>query len=98
MVTVCARATTAPPRAGLEDLPAVGAHWLELAVLDDGPGVPGILRAGGTAPSTTPQGSALGVAITRRIVLRHGGALLFTPRQPHGTSAAMVLPVQDGAP
>ncbi len=96
-VTITAARTQPPARAGLEELPPPQGPWLELAVLDDGPGVTPALAAGAVVTSGNAGGSGLGVAITRRIVLRHGGALRFTSRDKGGTSAAILLPLA-GAP
>lgn len=45
--------------------------------------------------SGRPGGVGLGLAITRRIVLLHGGGITITPRQEGGTRAAIVLPRLD---
>ncbi|MBI5493538.1 MAG: HAMP domain-containing histidine kinase [Deltaproteobacteria bacterium] len=96
-VTLRTARAAAPARAGLEDVaPAPSSTWVEIAVLDAGPGMPPAVAAGAVAPSSRPGGSGLGVAITRRIVARHGGALLFGPREGGGTVARVLLPESAG--
>ena len=52
-------------------------RWVELAVLDAGPGIPEGMRDQLFEPYTTakPRGSGLGLSIVRRIVEEHGGRI-----------------------
>lgn len=64
---------------------AAGAGWLEIAVMDDGPGL-------GKDPerlfqpfyTTKADGTGLGLAMTRSICEAHGGWIDAENRQPHG--------------
>jgi len=94
-VKLSAHSSKPPPRAGLDDLPPAGGKWIELAVHDNGPGIDVSARAGVAVPSRKPGGSGLGLAIARRIVARHGGALLFDSSA--GTTARVLLPAWDAS-
>lgn len=95
VVTLQTGAAPPPPRVGTEDSPpSPGTRYVQIAVLDQGPGMPGAVAAGALGSNGGGDGrSGLGVAITRRIVARHGGALVFSRRQGGGTCAAVLLPV-----
>ena len=95
-VTVTARSSTPPPRAGLDELPPAGGRWIEIAVHDHGPGIQVPVAASVAVPSQKAGGSGLGLAIARRIVARHGGALLFD--SSGGTTARVLLPAWEPFP
>jgi signal transduction histidine kinase len=92
-VSVLARAAEPPARAGLEDAPPAPGQWMEIAVCDEGPGISAQAVAGAATSSQKPGGSGLGVAIARRIVERHGGALLF--ERGAGPTARVLLPAAE---
>jgi signal transduction histidine kinase len=92
-VSVLARAAEPPVRAGLEEAPPTSGRWMEIAVCDEGPGIPAQVGAGAAMSSQKPGGSGLGVAIARRIVERHGGALVF--ESGAGTTARVLLPAAE---
>jgi two-component system sensor histidine kinase FlrB len=67
----------------------------EIEVHDEGRGIPGELQekifdAGFT---TTPGSPGLGLAVCKRIVEQHGGAISVQSRPKEGTTFAIVLPV-----
>lgn len=96
-VRLIVRRTDAPPRAGLdESVPPFG-EWAEVAVVDRGPGIdPAILRS--REPTTTKEGgSGVGLAISRRVAARHGGAMLVESG-PSGTTVRLVLPGLEDEP
>jgi two-component system, OmpR family, sensor kinase len=66
---------------------------VHLIVADDGPGVAAGLRARLFEPFATsrPGGTGLGLAVSRRIVERHGGALRLASESP-GAVFELVLP------
>jgi two-component system sensor histidine kinase TctE len=74
--------------------------WIQLAVVDDGPGLPieELARAGerffrgrgGALP-----GSGLGLAIVRTVAQRHGGQMQVSPgREGGGLAVTLKLPAQ----
>jgi signal transduction histidine kinase len=92
-VTVLARSAEPPARAGLDETPPGPGRWIEIAVRDEGPGIPAQVGAGAALNSQKPGGSGLGVAIARRIVARHGGVVLF--EYGAGTTARVLLPAAE---
>ena len=77
---------------------AVQGDQVELALEDDGPGVPEALRARLFEPffSTKARAGGLGLAITRRLVEDAGGTLELEPRAPIGSRFAVRLPLARG--
>jgi signal transduction histidine kinase len=71
---------------------------VELALEDDGPGVPEALRARLFEPffSTKARAGGLGLAITRRLVEDAGGTLELEARAPTGSRFAVRLPLARG--
>jgi two-component system NtrC family sensor kinase len=67
---------------------------LAIEVLDDGPGFPETLLAGGIRAFVTSRdaGTGLGLAIVRRFARDLGGELAITNRQPRGASVTLSLP------
>lgn len=66
-----------------------------IEVDDDGVGVDPamVTRVFDPFVSTKPEGVGLGLVNARAIVEGHGGRIALTPRQPSGTRARIVLPV-----
>ena len=91
-VELTARSGQVPERAGLDDAPAQPGRWVELAIRDEGPGIPKRVLAGQRVVSEKPDGSGLGMAIARRIIARHGGAIVFEPGCERGTVVRVLLP------
>lgn len=72
---------------------------LVVTVADNGPGIPGDLRANLFNPfvTTKPKGSGLGLALVAKIVGDHGGIVEFDSEPSH-TAFRLMLPVaRDGA-
>ena len=69
--------------------------WLELAVADDGPGIPPEVRERIFEPlfSTRPFGVGLGLPLVRRIVEQHGGELVVESSPGAGARFTIRLPV-----
>ena len=67
-----------------------------LLVMDDGPGIPGELRHRLFDPFATGRtgGRGLGLAIARRIVVRHGGTLEVADAGHPGAAFDVRLPMQ----
>jgi signal transduction histidine kinase len=69
-----------------------------LEVEDEGPGIPGELKARLFEPyvTTKPQGTGLGLAIAQRIVQEHGGRLDIADGSTGGALFRLVLPRVSG--
>lgn len=83
------------PRAGLgEDGKADNLPWVAIHVTDTGPGVPDDKKAQIFQPfvSTKDTGMGLGLAVSRRIVESHGGALVVTDNPGGGARFTICLP------
>jgi signal transduction histidine kinase len=67
---------------------------LEVQVLDDGPGFPEALLAGGIRPFVTSRetGTGLGLAIVKRFARDLGGELTIANRAPRGACVTLTLP------
>ena len=68
--------------------------WVELAVLDRGPGVAAHMSDQIFQPFVTgrQEGLGLGLSISKSIVDAHGGELSFRPREGGGTCFTILLP------
>ncbi len=66
---------------------AVAGARIQLDVTDDGPGIPEDIRSRLFEPFATSRkdGNGLGLAVSRRIVERHGGSLALLPATPGAT-------------
>lgn len=71
---------------------------VELVVRDDGPGIPGEIRANLFAPFTTRRegGIGLGLAIVKRIVVAHGGSIEAGDGPRGGAEFRVRLPLEPG--
>ncbi|HEX5221216.1 MAG TPA: HAMP domain-containing sensor histidine kinase [Verrucomicrobiae bacterium] len=76
--------------------------WVELTVLDRGPGVPAearerifekFYRANDSLTNNVP-GSGLGLTLARQIARAHGGDVVYAPREGGGSCFTLRLPVQ----
>jgi two-component system, NtrC family, sensor kinase len=76
---------------------AVARPWLELTVSDDGPGVPQEIRGRMFEPffTTKPNGTGLGLAVSRSIAKANGGDLELVPSEK-GAAFKVRLPVPEG--
>lgn len=71
------------------------AHWLELWVEDDGPGLPPAANLFVPFFTTKPQGSGVGLVLSRQIAEAHDGSLALEDRAPApGCRAILRLPLQ----
>jgi len=90
-VTVGVRPAEPPARAGLDQQPPAPGPWIELYVEDEGEGLS--TRAGlSPGESSRESGSGLGLALTRRLVGRHGGAVRIEARDGGGSAVRLLLP------
>ena len=77
----------------------LGESMVEVAVSDQGPGVPAALRESIFIPFRTGPGSAssgVGLAIARAIVEAHGGTIKVDDAEPTGARVAFTLPIHHG--
>ena len=70
------------------------AEGVRISVEDDGPGIPPTLQMFRLFETTKENGSGLGLAVSKQIVLAHGGDLLFAAREPRGTVFHVDLPLE----
>ena len=84
-----------PRRIVLESVPA-GPALVELRVRDNGPGIAPADRDRifDALYSTKPNGTGVGLSISRAIVEAHGGRIECTAAEPHGALFRVVLPVR----
>jgi two-component system sensor kinase FixL len=61
-------------------------------VLDTGPGISERVQVFRLFETTKLNGSGIGLAVARQIVLAHHGTIEFAPRHPHGTIFRIELP------
>lgn len=83
-------------RIELRGAPEAGSARLE--VRDDGPGVAEAMRARLFEPFATGRaaGKGLGLAIAKRIVVRHGGSLALVPDGRPGATFELRMPLRPG--
>lgn len=70
---------------------------IEIRVRDGGRGMPAeqLLRA--SEPGSAPASPGLGLALSRRIVVEHGGQLTFESEAGRGTTATITIPIAEGS-
>jgi PAS domain S-box-containing protein len=76
---------------------AVSESKVRISVADNGPGIPGNLEVFRLFESTKADGSGLGLAVARQIVLAHGGSIYFEAVRPRGTLFHVELPLEGPA-
>ncbi len=94
MLNLLLNAIQASPEGGVVEIRAERCgERVCLSVTDHGPGIPEEIRPHIFDPffTTRPEGSGLGLAVSREIVTAHGGALELDPG-PDGTTFRVVLP------
>jgi two-component system, NtrC family, sensor kinase len=76
---------------------AVAGPWLELTVTDDGPGIPPEIRSRMFEPffTTKPNGTGLGLAVSRSIAKVNGGDIELAPSEK-GATFKVKLPAPVG--
>ncbi|MGH7897113.1 MAG: CHASE3 domain-containing protein [Candidatus Binatia bacterium] len=65
---------------------------VRISVEDSGPGIADGVEVFRMFETTKENGTGLGLAVSKQIMLAHGGDLLFARREPHGTIFYMDLP------
>jgi PAS domain S-box-containing protein len=66
---------------------------VRISVEDDGCGIADTVQLFRLFETTKAQGSGLGLAVSKQIVLAHGGDLVFSPREPRGAAFYVELPL-----
>ena len=75
----------------------LSSNWLQISVIDDGPGVPPAIVDDLFKPFISynkPTGTGLGLSICQKLVQEHKGRIEYTPVQPHGARFDIRLPQQ----
>jgi two-component system NtrC family sensor kinase len=72
--------------------------FVELAIEDDGEGIPDTIRDSLFEPFSTTKrsGTGLGLAVVYGILEAHGGRIELEPSSPRGTVARVLLPTAEG--
>jgi PAS domain S-box-containing protein len=65
---------------------------VRIAVSDTGPGIPDTVQAFRLFETTKANGSGLGLAVVKQIVLAHRGTIQYSNSTPHGTVFRIELP------
>lgn len=65
---------------------------VRISVEDSGPGIPEGVDVFRLFETTKPEGTGIGLAVARQIVLAHGGTIEHTMREPRGTAFHVDLP------
>ncbi|HNZ06546.1 MAG: cyclic nucleotide-binding domain-containing protein [Candidatus Cloacimonetes bacterium] len=74
---------------------SLSAGWLQISLIDDGPGIPEEIRNDLFKPFVTSgkaHGTGLGLAICKKILQEHKGRLEYIPVQPHGARFDIRIP------
>ena len=66
---------------------------VRISVEDDGCGIADNVQLFRLFETTKANGSGLGLAVSKQIVLAHGGDLVFSPRKPRGAAFCVELPL-----
>jgi len=75
-----------------------GSEKLRISVEDSGCGIPDHVQVFRLFETTKKDGSGLGLAVSKQILLAHGGDLLFSARSPRGTAFHVELPLRRTTP
>jgi signal transduction histidine kinase len=71
-------------------------HAVEVRVEDEGPGIPDTANLFVPFFTTKPQGTGIGLVLSRQIAEAHGGSLLLENRPAGGCVAKLRLPLGTG--
>lgn len=79
-------------------LTAPSPERVRISVEDSGPGVPKSVQVFRLFETTKPDGSGLGLAVSKQIIQAHGGDISYAPIDPHGTVFHVELPLLGPSP
>jgi signal transduction histidine kinase len=85
------------PQVGIRTLVETGGEWLAIAVVDNGAGIPPDKLAEIFKPfvsSKGTRGTGLGLPVSRKILLEHGGDLTVKSKQGKGSQFTLRLPLK----
>jgi two-component system, LuxR family, sensor kinase FixL len=68
---------------------------VRISVADDGCGIPPDIDVFRLFETTKPEGTGIGLAIAKQIVIAHGGEIHYEPRSPRGTVFHIDLPTDE---
>ena len=68
-----------------------------ITVEDSGSGVPEGVDVFKLFETTKPEGTGIGLAVARQIIVAHGGLIEHSPRSPRGTIFRVELPLDGPA-
>lgn len=75
---------------------AQNSSWIEIAVTDNGPGLPTVLRSHLFEPFVRPRAGAshlgIGLSVARELARRNGGELIYDGRSAKGTRFVITMP------
>jgi signal transduction histidine kinase len=70
---------------------------VRISVADTGPGIPPSIDVFGFFETTKSNGTGLGLAVAKQIVVAHGGAIQYEQLAPNGTAFHVELPARGPA-
>ncbi|MFO0831049.1 MAG: ATP-binding protein [Phycisphaerales bacterium] len=102
VITVRVKYLAQPPADGArpratQTRPAVNGPFVDLAVIDNGPGIPASKQPWVFEPFNTTKGvkgTGLGLAVARRVAQQHGGSLTLESTEGKGATFRMLLPTE----
>ncbi len=68
-----------------------------ITVADNGPGVPEGIDVFRLFETTKPEGTGIGLAVAKQLIVAHGGIIEHIPRFPRGTAFRIELPLEGPA-
>lgn len=96
LINLIKNASEAIPTDGeVKIVTGISSGWLQISVIDNGPGISASIREDLFQPFVTegkPHGTGLGLAICKKLVQEHRGRLEYIPVEPHGSRFDIRIP------